>query len=70
LYIWQQCKENVIELLPEHEPLGQAIRAFYNSIYTYYTVEQSVEQALLVLERGVHFSRLATQWYQQEVKHG
>jgi hypothetical protein len=64
LYIWQQCKENVIELLPEQEPLGQAIRAFYHS------EEQSVEQALLVLEQGVGFSHLATQWYQQEVKHG
>jgi hypothetical protein len=70
LYIWQQCKENVIDLLPEHEPLGQAIRAFYNSVYTYYTVEQSVEQALLVLEQGVHFSQLATEWYQLEVECG
>lgn len=70
LYIWQQSKENVIELLPEQEPLGQAIRAFYSSVYTYYTEKQSVEQTLLVLEQGVYFSHLATQWYQQEVKHG
>jgi hypothetical protein len=70
LYIWQQCKENVIELLPEQEPLGKTIRAFYRSVYTYYTEEQSVEQALLILEQGVHFSRLATQWYQQEVECG
>lgn len=65
LQIWQLSKEEAIKRLPEQEPLGQTIRAFYHSAYAYYTGEQSVEQALQVLEHGVSFLRLVTQWSQQ-----
>jgi len=61
--VWTLPKEAAIALVPEHEPLGKTIRAFYQAIYAYYAGEPSVEKALQALEQGVMFLREAEQWY-------
>jgi hypothetical protein len=39
------------------------MREFYQAVRTYYPAEESVEQALAVIERGVAFLRAAKSWW-------
>jgi hypothetical protein len=59
LEIWKLSKVAAIGLLPADESPGREIRAFHRSVLDYYLREQSVENALAVLERGVAFLRAA-----------
>ncbi len=59
----QVPKEQAIELLPEDTLLGQAIRRFYQAVQTYYPGEDSVEEALSVIESGVAFLEAAKSWW-------
>jgi hypothetical protein len=60
---WKLPKEAAIEMLPEDEPPGAQIRAFYASVRAHYMGERSVESALEVIKSGTGFLRVAWEWY-------
>jgi hypothetical protein len=64
LDVWRKPKTVILESLPSYEPIGQAIRNFYQGLCTYYAGESSVENALRAITHGIHFLSLAMQWYQ------
>ncbi|MCI0438858.1 MAG: hypothetical protein L0177_06965, partial [Chloroflexi bacterium] len=59
LSVWRLPKPAAIELVPESEPLGREIRAFYRHVREYYAHDHSVESALNVIESGVGCLRAA-----------
>ena len=62
LKVWQLPKQEVIALLPQDEPMGQAIDAFNRAVWAYYPSETSVDDALQVIQTGVGFLQAATDW--------
>jgi hypothetical protein len=64
LEVWSKPKTVVLERLPANEPIGQAIRNFYHSVCIYYGGELTVDNALRIIEYGVHFLSLTVKWYQ------
>jgi len=65
LETWRLPKDQAVELLPQDTPLGQAIRRFYRAVHVYYPAEDSVEDALLVIESGVGFLKAAKAWWEK-----
>lgn len=65
LAVWKLPKSRAIALLPEEEPMGEAIRLFYKEVWAYYTGGTKLEQALEVISRGTTFIQLAEEWYRQ-----
>lgn len=61
--IWCLTKEQAIERLPAKTALQEAIRAFYRAIWAYYPAEDSLENALAVVESGVAFLGAASSWW-------
>ena len=60
--VWRLPKQEVIRLLPGVEPMGQAIRAFHQAVRNYYPLENSVHEALQVIETGVGFLQTVADW--------
>lgn len=57
--VWKLSKVAAIELLPANESPGREIRAFHRGVLDYYLGTRSVENALLIFERGVAFLQAA-----------
>ncbi len=70
LSVWRLPKPAVVELIPESDPLGRDIRAFYRYARDYYASGHSVEEALRVVECGVGFLRTAKEWYDTSIASG
>ena len=62
LAVWRLPKHEALTLLPQNESVGQAVRAFYQSVMTYYPAEASVADALKVIETGVAFLQAMADW--------
>ena len=62
LRVWRLPKQDVIALLPIVEPIGQAIRFFHQAVWKYYPLENSVNDALKVIETGVGFLQAVANW--------
>ena len=60
--VWRLAKQDVITLLPSAEPMGHAIRAFNQAVWKYYPLENSVHDALKVIETGVSFLQTVADW--------
>jgi len=54
-----------LTLLPVDLPTGQAIRAFYQAVLTYFPSEESTEDGLRVIATGVTFLQTAQRWWQE-----
>jgi hypothetical protein len=63
LDVWALSKEAAMAQLSAEDRLGQAIWCFYQAIIAYYQGAQRVDEALVVIERGVTFLHLARDWY-------
>ncbi len=63
--IWKLPKEEAIALLPEDDPMGKAIRTFYQAVYSYFGETRSLEDALQVMICGVRFLQMAERWYKE-----
>jgi hypothetical protein len=63
--VWCRPKEQAIERLPEGTILRQTIQAFYRAVRAYYPAEDSVEGALLIIESGVGFLKVAKAWWNE-----
>jgi hypothetical protein len=63
--VWRLPKPQALTLLPVDVPPGQAIRAFYQAVLTYYPAEQSTEDGLRVIATGVTFLQAAHRWWQE-----
>jgi hypothetical protein len=61
--IWCLPKEQAIERLPDSTALQDTIRAFYQAVWAYYPAEDSLENALAVIEGGVAFLGAASSWW-------
>ncbi len=59
LAAWNLPKSQAIDLLPETEPAGRAIREFRAAVDGYYPEEGSAEGALAVIDKGVLFLHAA-----------
>lgn len=68
--IWKLPKEEAIALMPEDEPMGKAIRAFYRAVYRYFGETHSVDDALQVTICGVRFLQAVEQWYEESIGAG
>lgn len=64
--IWKLPKEDAIALLPENEPMGEEIRAFYGAVYRYFGKAHCVEDALEVMTCGVKFLQAVERWYKKD----
>jgi len=63
--IWRLPKPQALTLLPVDLPTGQAIRAFYQAVLTYFPSEESTEDGLRVIATGVTFLQTAQRWWQE-----
>lgn len=63
--IWKLPKEEAIALMPEDEPMGQTIRAFYRAAYSYFGETHSLDDALQVMICGVRFLQTVERWYME-----
>jgi hypothetical protein len=61
--IWCLTKEQAIERLPRNTALQETIRAFYRAVWEYYPAEDSLENALAVIESGIAFLGAASSWW-------
>lgn len=64
--IWKLSKQQAIARLPEDEPAGKQIRAFYASLWTYYGGSQTVAAALEIYKSGAAFLYMAKDQYMQQ----
>ncbi len=65
IQVWGLPKEQAIGLLAPETSQGRAIRAFYEEIYAYYTVDASVARALQVVSSGAAFLSSVKRWWEQ-----
>ncbi len=63
--VWGLPKEQAIALVAPETTQGQAIRAFYEQVYAYYTVQASVSGALQVISSAVAFLSAAKSWWEE-----
>ena len=63
IQLWCLPKEEAISHLPHDTPLHDTIQAFHRAIWTYYPDEDSLENALSVIETGVAFLQSAADWW-------
>jgi hypothetical protein len=62
--LWCLTKEEAMSRLPHNTPLHDAIQAFHRAVWAYYPDENSLEDALAVIETGVAFLQSASDWWQ------
>jgi len=63
--LWCLPKEEAMSHLPHDTALHEAIQAFYRALWAYYPQEDSLEDALSVIQAGVGFLRAAESWWRQ-----
>jgi hypothetical protein len=63
--LWCLPKDEAIDRLPRGSRLHQVIQAFYRAVRAYYPEEDSLENALLVIQTGLAFLQAAADWWQQ-----
>lgn len=69
--IWRMPKTAVLAMLPRQEMRGRLIWRFYQCVLEYYSAdEQKIEGALAVIEQGMLFLQVVTQWYEGYRKQG
>jgi hypothetical protein len=70
LEVWRLPKQEAIARLPEVEPAGRQIRAFYASLWAYYGGSQAVDAALELYKRGAAFLYMAKDHYLRQTGRG
>lgn len=70
LEVWKLTKQEAIAHLPEDEPHGKQIRAFYESVWAYYGGSQTVEAALELYKNGAAFLYMAKEEYVRQTERG
>ncbi len=70
LEVWRLPKQEAIARVPEEEPAGRQIRAFYQSVQAYYGGSQTVEAALELYKNGAAFLYLAKEQYLRQTGRG
>ena len=65
--IWRLKKQEAVSLLASIPVVGNEITSFYQSVQSYYPLEQSAEKALKVIENGLSFIN-ATKRYWLSIK--
>jgi hypothetical protein len=63
--IWGLTKAQAIERLPRGSALQETIQRFYGAVWDYYPAEDSLENALAVIESGVAFLDAASAWWKR-----
>ena len=63
LALWCLPKEEAMGRLSHDTALHHTIRAFYRAVWAYYPNEDSLEDALSVMQAGVGFLRAAETWW-------
>ena len=63
IQVWGLHKEHTIEVLSKDSLLCQTIRAFYQAVNAYYPTEESIEEALMIIETGVAFLQAVKSWW-------
>ena len=61
--LWNLTKEEAMSRLTQDSPLHDAIQAFYRAAWTHYPEEDSLEDALSVIQTGVAFLQAAESWW-------
>jgi hypothetical protein len=62
--VWCLTKAQAIERLPRGSALQETIQRFYGAVWDYYPAEDSLENALAVIESGVAFLEAASAWWE------
>jgi hypothetical protein len=62
--LWCLPKEKAIECLPHGTRLHHTIHAFQRAVWAYYPSEDSLEDALSVIQTGLAFLQSAADWWQ------
>lgn len=68
IHVWSLPKPEVIALLPQESPLALRTRAFYQLLQTYYSLENSLENAIRVIEAGIAFFEEVKIWQTENVR--
>jgi hypothetical protein len=63
--LWCLPKEQAIRRLPAGTALRNQIDAFYQAVWAYYPTEDSLENALSLIQHGVAFLQAARSWWDQ-----
>jgi hypothetical protein len=61
--IWNLRKEQAVDRLPQKTALRETIQRFYRAVQAYYSAEESLEEAFLVIESGAAFLGAAKPWW-------
>jgi hypothetical protein len=61
--LWGLTKKEAMSRLHLDMPLHSAIRAFHNAVWDYYPDEDSLEDALAVIQTGLAFLQAAKAWW-------
>jgi hypothetical protein len=61
--LWCLAKQEAIECLPHDSPLYHAIQAFHRTVWAYYPDEDSLEDALTIIQTGLAFLQSAADWW-------
>lgn len=66
IMLWCLPKEQATERLPQDTALHGAIQRFHRAIWEYYPAENSLDQALSVIESTIVFLEAAALWWKGE----
>jgi hypothetical protein len=61
--LWRLSKEEAMSRLPDDSPLHGAIHAFHQALWAYYPAEDSLDDALSVMQTGLDFLQAAETWW-------
>lgn len=61
--LWCRTKEEAISCLPHDTPLHTTIQAFHRAVWAYYPSEDSLENALSVMQTGITFLEAVDTWW-------
>jgi len=61
--LWCLAKQEAIECLPHDSFLYHATRAFHRAVWAYYPEEDSLEDALALIQTGLAFLQSAADWW-------
>jgi len=65
IVLWGLAKEQAIKCLPPDSPLYGAIGAFHRAAWAYYPEEDSLEDALALIQAGLAFLQSAADWWRK-----
>jgi len=65
IHLWGLTKQEAIECLPHDAPLYHAIQSFHRAVWAYYPEEDSLEDALALIQTGLAFLLSAADWWRQ-----